>query len=558
MGKPSRCAPRQKPFISYDTGVTTTSTTTNGPDFSNYLIIPNSGEICPTTTLPPSTTTTTPPRVIDPNFPCSSYSFLPNDNNGAVITFSPCDNDNSISQIVVGSVQRLDFCAENDGDVKILSGNGSIVFNNGCDRFIEEEKTTTTTTTTTTTSTTTLLEPLWEKTYTFGEDEYLIDFDIDYTGNYIATLGTKSTIYIKNNTTYVPLVSNNNIYSGDKINLNYTLLPGSPNFMREFFQSDILYCVYPYSVEYKNQNSRYNIVAYHFNNSLNTIQLDVNERNKGVRHFIDARPYDSELKIFEALSRLYIDYLQSYNYYTYYLRTYFILSNNNTQTLEYNGSIEYSNLDSSVPIPINRNSHIQNLAKSNIKTLKYQYFSSIGYDYPNLAFYYKVSPYYSSPKPYIQGEKRFQPFLDIEDSFGYQARKVYASALSHFGNVIAIEYDNNFVIFNSDDFIANYSPKNKTIINKNIFKYKFDTFEFSYSAEYDISLNYDGTILAIASLGEVKIFKNQNNSWIPYGTINIATAFNDKPWTIKLNGIGNKILIKRMRQPSLAYLYEIV
>ena len=151
MGKPSRCAPRQKPFISYNIGVTTTSTTSE-PDFSNYLIIPNSGEICPTTTIAP--TTTVPPRVIDPNFPCSSYSFLPEDNNGAVITFSPCDNNSSVNQIIVGSVQRLDFCAENDGDVKILSGNGTIVFNNGCSRFSLEEGTTTTTTSTSTTTTT--------------------------------------------------------------------------------------------------------------------------------------------------------------------------------------------------------------------------------------------------------------------------------------------------------------------------------------------------------------------------------------------------------------------
>lgn len=154
MGKPQRCAPRQKPFIIYN-GITTTSTTTTiEPDYSNNLILPNSGQICPTTTLPPNTTTTKPPRIIDPNFPCSSYSFLPSDNNGAVITFSPCDNNNSVNHIVVGSIQRLDFCAENDGDVEILSGNGSIVFNGGCDRFGIVPGTTTTTTTTTSTTTT--------------------------------------------------------------------------------------------------------------------------------------------------------------------------------------------------------------------------------------------------------------------------------------------------------------------------------------------------------------------------------------------------------------------
>lgn len=152
MGKPKKCDFRPDPFIQYTT--TTTSTTTPQPeDFSNYIHIPVSGLACPTTTTTTTTTTSTTPPPFDPNFPCVSYSFLPSDSNGAVITFAPCQNNNSLNQIVVGSIQRLDFCAERTSQIKILSGNGRLVYNGGCNIFINDPITTTTTTTTTSTTT---------------------------------------------------------------------------------------------------------------------------------------------------------------------------------------------------------------------------------------------------------------------------------------------------------------------------------------------------------------------------------------------------------------------
>ena len=146
MGKPKKCDFRPSPFIDYTT--TTSSTTTLPPeDFSNYITIPNSGSICPTTTTTTTTTTSTTLPPIDLNYPCASYSFLPDDENGAVVTFAPCDNANSVNQIVVGSVQRLDFCAERSAPVSILSGNGKLIYNGGCSQFFNENNTTTTTTT---------------------------------------------------------------------------------------------------------------------------------------------------------------------------------------------------------------------------------------------------------------------------------------------------------------------------------------------------------------------------------------------------------------------------
>ena len=164
MGKPKKCDFRPDPFIQYTT--TTTSTTTPQPeDFSNYIHIPVSGLACPTTTTTTTTTTSTTPPPFDPNFPCVSYSFLPNDSNGAVLTFAPCQNNKSLNQVVVGSTQRLDFCAERTSQIKILSGNGRLVYNGGCNQFENDIKTTTTTTTTTTTPNPLVLIPPTEIFY---------------------------------------------------------------------------------------------------------------------------------------------------------------------------------------------------------------------------------------------------------------------------------------------------------------------------------------------------------------------------------------------------------
>ena len=170
MGKPKKCDFRPDPFIQYTT--TTTSTTTPQPeDFSNYIHIPVSGLACPTTTTTTTTTTSTTPPPFDPNFPCVSYSFLPNDSNGAVLTFAPCQNNKSLNQVVVGSTQRLDFCAERTSQIKILSGNGRLVYNGGCNQFENDIKTTTTTTTTTTTPNPLVLIPPASLYYSINENE---------------------------------------------------------------------------------------------------------------------------------------------------------------------------------------------------------------------------------------------------------------------------------------------------------------------------------------------------------------------------------------------------
>jgi len=151
MGKPKKCDYRPNPFISYSTSAQSSTTSTTQPpiDYSSYIQIPISGSTCPTTTTTTTTTTSTTLPPFDSDYPCASYSFLPSDTNGAVITFAPCDNNNSVNQVVLGVIQRLDFCVERSAPVSILSGNGRLVYNGGCDRFVNIVETTTTTTTTT-------------------------------------------------------------------------------------------------------------------------------------------------------------------------------------------------------------------------------------------------------------------------------------------------------------------------------------------------------------------------------------------------------------------------
>jgi len=52
MGRPKRCASKRKPYISYSTP-TTTTTTLEPIDYSSYIVIPESGASCPTTTPSP-------------------------------------------------------------------------------------------------------------------------------------------------------------------------------------------------------------------------------------------------------------------------------------------------------------------------------------------------------------------------------------------------------------------------------------------------------------------------------------------------------------------------
>jgi hypothetical protein len=149
MGKPKKCDYRPNPYISYSTPAQSSTTSTTQPpiDYSSYIQIPISGSTCPTTTTTTTTTTSTTLPPFDSDYPCASYSFLPSDTNGAVITFAPCDNNNSVNQVVLGVIQRLDFCVERSAPVSILSGNGRLVYNGGCDRFVNIVETTTTTTT---------------------------------------------------------------------------------------------------------------------------------------------------------------------------------------------------------------------------------------------------------------------------------------------------------------------------------------------------------------------------------------------------------------------------
>jgi hypothetical protein len=52
MGRPKRCATRQKPYISYNPPSSTTTTTEEPIDYTQYIVIPESGAPCPTTTPP--------------------------------------------------------------------------------------------------------------------------------------------------------------------------------------------------------------------------------------------------------------------------------------------------------------------------------------------------------------------------------------------------------------------------------------------------------------------------------------------------------------------------
>ena len=60
MGRPKRCASRKKPYISYYTTPVTT-TTLEPIDYSSYIVIPESGIACPSTTTTTTTTTTAEP-----------------------------------------------------------------------------------------------------------------------------------------------------------------------------------------------------------------------------------------------------------------------------------------------------------------------------------------------------------------------------------------------------------------------------------------------------------------------------------------------------------------
>lgn len=55
MGRPKRCATRPKPYISYNPPSSPTTTTEEPIDYTQYIVIPESGVDCPSIT----TTTTT-------------------------------------------------------------------------------------------------------------------------------------------------------------------------------------------------------------------------------------------------------------------------------------------------------------------------------------------------------------------------------------------------------------------------------------------------------------------------------------------------------------------
>jgi hypothetical protein len=55
MGRPKRCATRPKPYISYNPPSSLTTTTEEPIDYTQYIVIPESGAPCPTITSIPQT-----------------------------------------------------------------------------------------------------------------------------------------------------------------------------------------------------------------------------------------------------------------------------------------------------------------------------------------------------------------------------------------------------------------------------------------------------------------------------------------------------------------------
>jgi hypothetical protein len=88
MGRPKRCASRVKPYIKYNqTSSEITTTTTEEPiDYSSYIVIPESGAICPGATTQTTTTTTTTP---EPFLGCKVYRIF---GSNYVVKYLECGN----------------------------------------------------------------------------------------------------------------------------------------------------------------------------------------------------------------------------------------------------------------------------------------------------------------------------------------------------------------------------------------------------------------------------------------------------------------------------------
>lgn len=99
MGRPKRCASKPKPYIKYGITTTTTTTTVEPIDYSDYIVIPESGADCPITTT--TTTTTT----IQPFDGCRSYQI-----NGTGYIFKYIDCQNEIEKVIFDCSNRT-LCA---------------------------------------------------------------------------------------------------------------------------------------------------------------------------------------------------------------------------------------------------------------------------------------------------------------------------------------------------------------------------------------------------------------------------------------------------------------
>jgi hypothetical protein len=84
MGRPKRCASRPKPYIVYSPPSTTTTTTEEPFDYSNYLVIPESGISCPEITETVASTTT-----VEPFYSCKLYGVYGRD---CVVKYVDCQD----------------------------------------------------------------------------------------------------------------------------------------------------------------------------------------------------------------------------------------------------------------------------------------------------------------------------------------------------------------------------------------------------------------------------------------------------------------------------------
>ena len=134
MGRPNKCLPNTNPFLSYTTAIDIVTTTIAPEDISKYIVIPESGAICPSITTTSTSTTTLPPLVVDAqNNICNSYSVQllgeigciksnPVEVESAIIRYQPCGSGILTNEIIY---YNTILCVVKD-KIRLLAGNADI------------------------------------------------------------------------------------------------------------------------------------------------------------------------------------------------------------------------------------------------------------------------------------------------------------------------------------------------------------------------------------------------------------------------------------------------